>query len=686
MASANPVTPPAQVPEPRSWLTGREWLLLLAPLLAVAATLTLSYLWNEDFWWYVTSGRYLLDHRHFPSHDPFLYTADKGIGWVYHSWLWTVLVAIVHRLAGLGGVVVLHTLIGIALCAVLYTTARVDRLGLANALSVAFFLAVLGERLTGKAEIATWLMLAIFYRLFDTDEAFTWKRGAILGALQILWANLHGGYPLGIFVALCYSVGPWIEARLRKDSSPVRRPPIWFPAVLFLLAVADPWLFRERLAPFAFVSGSQSVMAVGGSGNVLVLEWQSPFRAAATDAGPLWFYGLAVVAGLVSFALARRRPVARVLFFLGMAVLGATAVRQVSGLVLGAALVVLSNLRGLSGREWRKPAPQPKRGKKSVKPAPRARPKWLYATVCGLTALALLGAAVALRVARPGFEGGQSSGSFFTLRPSITCPGAASFILEHELPGPIFNDFATGAYLSFRLHPKYRLFIDSRVLDPAVVVRYSEMLSSPGRWEEAEDRYGFRTVVLGSFSKTVRSPLGQALQQDPRWRLVYMDPLAVIFVKDSFSVEPAVLVTEPQGGRVPFVPPSSFVPPLPLLQRTFLHDFPANYLVEYLAVLGQLGRPRDSIELATQALESLPDQPLLYRQRCAAHFAVGEVPEAISDCKAAYGRSPEDPQVVALYAMVLSRVGRSEEARFLVQRALEKNPGDETLQRIKPRL
>ncbi len=681
MASANPVNPPA--PETPSWLAGREWLLLLAPLLAVAATFTLSYLWNEDFWWYVTSGRYLLDHHHFPSHDPFLYTADKGIGWVYHSWLWTVLVAMVHQLAGLGGVMGLHTLIAIALCTVLYTTARVDRLGLTNALAVTFFLAVLGERLTGKAEIATWLMLAIFYRLFDTDEEFTWKRGAGLGALQILWANLHGGYPLGIFVALCYGVGPWIEARLRKETAPLRRPPIWFPAVLFLLAIADPWLFRERLAPFAFVSGSQSVMAVGGSGNVLVLEWQSPFRAAATDAGPLWFYGLAVVAGLVSFALARRRPVARILFFLGMAVLGATAVRQVSGLVLGAALVVLSNL---SGREWRKPAPQPKRGKKTAKPAPRTRPRWLYAMVCGLMGLALLGAAVALRVARPGFEGGQSGGSFFTLRPSITCPGAASFILENELPGPIFNDFATGAYLSFRLHPKYRLFIDSRVLDPAVVVRYSEMLSSPGRWKEAENRYGFRTVVLGTFSKTVRSPLGQALQRDPRWRLVYMDPLAVVFVKDSFSIEPAVLVTESQRGRVPFVPPSGFVPPLPLLQRVFLHDFPANYLVEYLAVLGQLGYPRDTIELATQALESLPDQPLLYRQRCAAHFAVGEVPEAVGDCKAAYDRGAEDPQVVALYAMVLSRVGRGDEARFLVQRALEKNPGDETLQRIKPRL
>lgn len=676
MTSADPVTP-----------RSREWLLLLAPLLAVTATLTLSYLWNEDFWWYVTSGRYLLDHHHFPSQDPFLYTADKGIGWVYHSWLWTVLVAVVHKMAGLGGVVVFHTLLGLALCAVVYTTARVDRLGLANALATTLFLAILGERLTGKAEIATWLMLALFYRLLDTDAAFTWKRGAVLGALQILWANLHGGYPLGIFVALCYSVGPWIEARWLKkgEAATARRPPIWFPALLLLLAVADPWLYRERLAPFAFVTGSQSVQPLGASGKLLITEWQSPFAVAAkgADAALPWIYALAVGVGLAGFALARRRPLARVLFFLGMAVLGATAIRHLPGLALSAALVTISNL---AGKEWkRKPTPQPKRGRKGAKPVPGAtRPGWIYPAVCGLAALVLLGAVVALRVARPGFEGGQSNESFFAIKPSIACPEAASFILEHDLPAPIFNDFQMGAYLGYRLNPKYRLFVDSRVLDPSIVVRYTEIVNTPGRFREAEERYGFRTVVLGNFSKTLRSPLGQALVQDPRWRLVYMDPLALIFVKDSVSIEPAVLVTKPPGGRPAFVSPSSFVPPLPQLQRAFLHDFPANYLLEYLAVLGQLGHPQDAVELATQSLESSPDQPLVYSRRCSAHFALQEVQAAISDCSAAYRLSPEDPQVVTLYAIILSRVGRVAEGRYLVEKALEANPNDEALLRIRP--
>ncbi|HEV7786385.1 MAG TPA: hypothetical protein VGQ28_13655, partial [Thermoanaerobaculia bacterium] len=189
MASAKPVPPPAPAPAPKSRLAGREWLLFLMPILAVAASLSLGYLWNEDFWWYLTSGRYLLKNLHFPSADPFLYTAGKGLAWVYHSWLWTVLIALVHRVAGLGGVVVFHGLIALALCALVYTTGKVDRFGLVNALAVTLFLATLGERLCGKAEMASWLLLALFYRLLDGEKPFTWKRGAALGGLQVLWAN-----------------------------------------------------------------------------------------------------------------------------------------------------------------------------------------------------------------------------------------------------------------------------------------------------------------------------------------------------------------------------------------------------------------------------------------------------------------------------------------------------------------
>jgi len=94
-------------------------------------------------------------------------------------------------------------------------------------------------------------------------------------------------------------------------------------------------------------------------------------------------------------------------------------------------------------------------------------------------------------------------------------PGAARLVLEQGLPGPIFNDYLTGAYLGAELHPRQRVFVDGRVLDPGLVVRYTRMVQSEEVWRRAEQEFGFRTVILGNYSKTVRSPLGNALMRDP---------------------------------------------------------------------------------------------------------------------------------------------------------------------------
>lgn len=661
------------------------WLLPLAPLVVVVASLTLSYLWNEDFWWYLSSGRAILQHGGIPGEDPFLYTSGEG-GWVFHSWLWTVLVALLERLAGLEGVVLFHGLLAVALIALVYTTERSDRLGLGNALFVTLFLATIRHRLCGKAEVATWLMLALFYLLLERKTAFTWRRGAALGALQLLWANLHGGYPLGIFITLCYSAGGGYEARRGRgdagpSNAPSRYPPLWFPLVLFLISVLDPRMFRERLAPFLLFAGSEQVQPVGASGSLLILEWRSPFSADLGDPGLPWLYLLAAGAGLLSFFMAGRWSLPRLFFFAGMACLGATAVRHLPGLSLAAALVGLSNLGGRPS-----PADGTSRAQRRRQRTAPKRPwaPWLYAGATAALAVVLLASAVALRIARSGFEGGQSP-SFFAVRPATASPAAADFILEQDLPGPIFNDYQLGAYLSARLYPRHRLFIDSRVLDPSLVVRYTRIVESAARWRQAESRYGFRTAVLGNYSTTLRSPLGEALKSDPDWRLAFVDPLAVIFVKDSEVGPPEVRLyadgSEEPG--VPFVRPPALVRPLAALQRVFLNDFPSNYLVEYLATLGTLGRSIDVVEVATRALETMPDHPLLLRQRCAARFALGRLHRAAEDCERSFQQRPHDAQVASLYGLVLQRAGRLREALAVLDEALRHNPRDPRLRNLR---
>ncbi len=688
---------------------GSAWLLLLLPLLALVASLTLSYLWNEDFWWYVTSGRAVLDNGGIPEADPFLYTSGQGIGWVHHSWLWTVVVALLEGAGGLGTVVVFHALLASALVVLLYTTARVDRWGLANALAVLLFLVTIRHRLCGKAELATLLLLVVFYRLLEWRRAggaqveggaggaltagrakgagtedWTWRHWVALGVLQVLWANLHGGYPLGIFLALCYCVGPWLQERFAPKSfdSSKPRPPLWLPVALFLLAVADPRLFKERLAPFGFVTGSETVQPMSESGSMLIIEWLSPFSPRIEDPSLPWLFAAAALAGLASFAVVRRRSWPRMLFFLGMAALGASAVRHLGVFALATALVVISNLAQRAAAK--RAEPQPRKRRKSGPPAPR-RP-WLYPAACALLALFLLASAVSLRLAVPGFEGGQD-GRFFTTKPAIVSPGAADYILEHDLPAPIFNDYQLGAYLSYRLFPHYRLFVDSRVLDPSVVVEYTKVTASESEWRRFEKKYGFQTVVLGNYSRTVRSPLGLALLQDPTWRLVYVDPLAVVYTRDQAAppADDRLRVSDGEASRVPFTDPPGFGAWLAGLQRVFVNDFPANYLIEYLATLGQLGRVREVREMATEALATMPDHPLLYRQRCAAEVALKDLEAAVGDCAKAYELLPTDSQVTTLYCTVLNQAGRSKEARYILDEALRRDPEDRRLKALRRR-
>lgn len=686
----------AMAPAPYPALVRLRWLVLAAPVLALAVALTAGYLWNEDFWWYLSSGRVILETGGLPDADPILSTSGPDAGWVYHSWLWTVIVAGLESLGGLGLVVLFHALVASTLVTLVYTSARVDRHGLANALAALLVLITAGPRLCGKAELATWLMVAVFFLVLDRRTRFTWKEGSALAALQVLWANLHGGYPLGIFVALCYSVGGWIQERFaepKKGSTragddgerrAARRPPLWYPAVLFAVSVADPRLALERLRPFGLALDSPTAQPLGATGTPLILEWRSPFSTAIDHPKVLWLFCAALGIGLIGFVRTRFRPFPRLLFFAGVAALAATAVRHSTLLAVATALVTLANLSDARAQGAAGPVEARRKGRGRRRGAAwRLR---LYPAVCALVGAGLTTSAVLLWTARDGFRAGGSE-RFFAVKPSLTSPGAVEFVREHDLPEPIFNDYVLGAYLGATLYPERQVFIDSRVLGPDLVERYTRMVDSAARWRRAAEAHGFRTAILGHYSKTVRAPLGLALLRDPAWRLVYVDPFAVIFVRSDRAIPRTVrergVEDEAEATPVPFVGSRSGGT---WAQRVFLRDFPSNYLIEYLANLGRLGFPREVERLADAALAVRPGHPLVLRQRCAARYLLQKVAKAVEDCRRAYENRSEDPEVVWLYATVLVREGERSQARSVLDRALEHSPRDRQLLALRRRL
>jgi hypothetical protein len=107
---------------------------------------------------------------------------------------------------------------------------------------------------------------------------------------------------------------------------------------------------------------------------------------------------------------------------------------------------------------------------------------------------------------------------------------ATEFLLRERLPGPLFHAMPFGSYLVWAAQPEYPVFVDSRIeLYPVEVwLDYLHISAAGCGWEERLARYGVRTLML---SPQEQPALVAAARASPRWRQVYEDTAAILFVR-----------------------------------------------------------------------------------------------------------------------------------------------------------
>lgn len=630
----------------RSRLPG---LVLLLLVLAPVAAYTLTFIWSDDYWWYVTSGQAILRAHGIPGQEPFLYPLAGRELWVTHSWLWQALIAVLHGIAGNQGPILLATLLALGTVALVHTAGRVDRPGVVNALFALVAVWAISYRISLKADMVGIFLLAVYIRLFERWLAgrARWTTGILL-LLQVLWVNLHGSYLVGVLVALAYAVGRRLEnrgsgrpaaGRGRGKEAPKPAPPLWLPLAMLAATVISPG-FGTHPAEWTMLALRSIVPgAPAGAGMSSLVEWQ-PILSPHTLPEFRWKYFICLGLGALSFGLTRRPwSVSRALLFLGLAWLALTGRRFLGTFGVTAAMAALVNLS------------RPAASLETRRGASSALQRALHGAAYGVVGLFALAVLAGVLVSRPGFEGGRPGGSPVTLNPLCTCPGAASFIAEEQLPGPIFNDMYLGGYLGYRLYPKQRLFIDNRNLDFSFLNTYTRATQSPQAWAALDRQYGFRTVILGNLTPNLQEKamiLRRLLRDSPEWRLAYVDPMAVVFTRreggggsgtaprvgaggpetrpaDTARLEPRI-----GGGATPFLKCRT-VPFEPLLLTLGQLLVPMDSFVlfhHYLRVLDDLNLQPEAMRIIAAAEARCPGDRRLppYRQYFEKRLARGRRP------------------------------------------------------------
>lgn len=485
-------------------ITSTRSLVIFIVLVVIFVT-ALRPITDPDFWWHLKTGEYIV-HQGIPHTDVFSSTKFGG-EWVTHEWLSEVFMYGVYRLAGFAGLIFVFALMVTASFWVVYIRFR-SCVGHPFIAALAMLLGAAATTLVwgARPQIFTLLLASIFLYILDNyyrkefDKAIWW-----LVPLMVLWVNLHAGWLLGLVLIALTLAGLLLDVLFGTESRGLLRER--GPALLGVLTACSAAICVNPSGPRMYLYPLETVTA-----KVFmryVEEWKSP------DFHQPHFQAVLLLMLATFFFLAisnkRERP-GRLLMLMATSFAMLRFGRNIPFFSLVATPLFAEHFW-----EWVKGQPWSNRLIASTESeTKRSTPRIAINSLIIVVALSLCGLAVRhAATEQPSTEEQQFP------------KAAVDYMQLQRPPQPIFNDYAWGGYLIWRLYPDYRVHIDGRadVFGEKLVDEFIQVNDGKPRWRELLQQYGTKTV-LAKPDSAIASLLGN----DSRWQKVFEDKHAVVLV------------------------------------------------------------------------------------------------------------------------------------------------------------
>ncbi len=461
---------------------------LLGVVTALLAALILTFPpADPDLWWHLRNGKEMVQRGEVLTRDVFSYTRF-GERWINVFWLPDLLLYGLYRLGGALALALVPPLIGAGVFGPLW--GERPEAPFLRSLGIVLAATAAAPFWAPRPQLASYLLLAILHRWLRRSDDRAWR----IPLLFLLWGNVHGGFIWGFLLLLAWGAGGLVERALARPGAPTWK-------ALRTLALAT---LASALAVMVNPNGAAVWTLPFHTVRVSleIQEWRSPDFHQASMHPVLWLLFL-YVAGL---AWGRNGPIpaAEILSVLGFAYMGFVSQRALGPFVVVTTPWVLDRLAGAVGEGPRLSGPRTEPG-----PARRA----LNLTLAALLALAVLGRA------------------YLASRPEAVEKGypvqAVAWLLAHRPPGPLFNSYNWGGYLTWAL-PEYPVFIDGRadLYGEDLIGQWWEVVSAGPGHREILDRWGVRLVLL-----EVDHPVVERLPEEG-WRILYRDETAVVLGRE----------------------------------------------------------------------------------------------------------------------------------------------------------
>jgi hypothetical protein len=442
---------------------------------------------DPDVWWHLRTGEWILQHHAVPRVDPFS-GPNAGKPWPAYSWLFELLFFKIFQRFNLIGIVGYSA--GMVLAITIAVRHLIQRLQADFSVVILLVFATcasLGHLYTPRP----WMFTILFFVMELDILMYARKTGRIrellwLPVIFALWSNLHIQFIDGLLV-LGLALAESIVTRWGIGEKTHLRAP-WMAAALagtLAATLANP--FGWHIYQVAYDLASQP----GVLDKINELK-SIPFRD-ITDFSVL-FLALASAAAL---AWNRRFLLFEIGLLIFAAVLSFRSQRDVWVMATAAAAILASSIVG---------------GRKTTVRLPK------FASVLAAVAAAILVLA--------GFRVMHVNNDLLETQITKTMPvRAVNTIRANGYAGPIYNDFNWGGYLIWAL--RMPVSIDGRAAfyGDAAIDRSIATWNAKPDWE-SDPELKAANLVIGPD----KAPLTQLLRVDSRYKLVYEDKVAAVFV------------------------------------------------------------------------------------------------------------------------------------------------------------
>jgi hypothetical protein len=180
---------------------------IVLSLLFVFCVYKTSITLDPDFGWHLRFGQLVLQHG-IPYIDPFSYTMPR-YHFINHEWLTDVLIAMTYPIIHMTGLAIIAS----ALIIATFLLTKRQTLDVPFLLCMGLSILSSSTFIAVRPQIISWLFFSII--LICISSPTIWQRWRyFLPLLFLLWANMHGGFPMGLLALGIHIIPPLLKRKV----------------------------------------------------------------------------------------------------------------------------------------------------------------------------------------------------------------------------------------------------------------------------------------------------------------------------------------------------------------------------------------------------------------------------------------------------------------------------------------